>query len=374
MALFEGIAENAWTVTLYLLVLVGFISWLASRVPQEARYEHRYLYGEGAFIRRKRSTTLGFLVALLVLLALVLATQLPSGWRQITAYLSNNWWPGHLTSPVFLLFFSGWLAEIYFLGMLLSWLWPPLLAQAEPQAPVLPDWLVEIIVALIGLAILVGQLLSLPSGPGALLALLASLVIFLGTAWLTWKSFPNTPLRSWFCRVLIGNFWTPYQVLWGLVWSCLRWGWVTMVWALTTVFEYYKQIVVSIPTWVQQTIFVRQPVRRLIRAVLPPAPAWVPGWLVAAGDVLIDTVDTFIEIIEWVVVAVVVLVLVIVATVIWVLVTVIIVIVYVLHLLVCLLWMCVVVILSGLLVYFWVLPLICFGIIMFNLPSFNPFK
>lgn len=351
-------------VLVFPLVVAAWLIHLMSRIPEEIRWQHEYEI-PGEFNRVRKGIIPVLIIYLLALgafwLALIAVPDAVVRYGQMIRegilseyFLSSPW----LIAGTVLIF-----AEIY-LGIALA---GGFLQLAQSEVPTVPKWLLDIGLILFIIFTIAVELATLPAtGPAVIIVLLASVVFILFAGWCLWASFPNTPMRVFFCTWLVPYHHSPFILFWNLFWGCLKWVWITAVKIWTEWYSLYHEVVLSVPQKVYHTIFVSKPVTKLVRKLVPTIPAWVPNWLISAGKYVLDYVDTLVEVVEYILVAVVVVVIIFVIMIVYIVVTVVIFMIAFFLTLVCLVWGIALAVTAFVVFFYWWLPMWALRLLFFN--------
>lgn len=360
---FSWLLSDAFVIVFPLVVLAWLIH-LMSKIPEEIRWLHEYEIPE-KFKRVRRGIIPVLVIYLLALGAIWLA------WIAVPDALSRY---GQMIREGILLEYmlsSPWLiigtilifAEIY-LGIALA---GGFLQLAQSEVPTVPKWLLDIGIILFIIFTIAVEIATLPATwPAIIIVILASVVFILFAGWCLWASFPNTPMRVFFCTRLVPYHHSPFIVLWNLFWGCLKWVWKTTVKIWEKWYNLYKKVVINIPKQVYKTIFVRKPVTKLVRKLIPTVPPWVPNWLRKAGTYVLDYVDTLVEVVEYILVAVVVVVIIFVAMIIDIVVRAVIFMIAFYLTLVCLVWGVILLNVAIIVFFLWWVPMWAWRLLFFN--------
>ena len=344
-------------------LVLAWIIHLMSKIPKEVHWLHEYeIPNEFNKVRK------GILPSLVILL-LVLGSAwlswitIPSAISSYSQMFREGTLLNHILSPLFIAGLSLICAEIY-LGISLA---GGFLQLADAEVPTVPKWLLDIGIILFVIFTIAVELATLPAtGPAIIIVFLASIVFILFAGWSLWASFPNTPMRVFFCTKIVPYHHSAFIVFWESFWGCLKWTWVTAVRIWLDWYNLYQEIVLSVPKVVYETIFIQKPVTKLVRRLIPTVPAWVPNWARKAGNYILDYVDTMVEVVEYIFIAIIVAVIIFVTMIIYVVVTVIIFFIAIIITFVCLVWGLILLVASFYVLIFWWLPLWGTRLFFFN--------
>ncbi|WP_372934004.1 hypothetical protein [Mariniphaga sediminis] len=345
-------------------VVLAWIIHLMSRIPEDIHWLHEYeIPKEYNRVRKGIFPTL--VIYLFALGAIWLAwIAVPDAVGRYSQLIREGiFWEYVFSSPWLIIGSSLILAEVY-LGIAFA---GGFLQLAQSDVPTVPKWLLDIGIILFIIFTIAVEIATLPATwPAAIIVLLASVVFILFAGWSLWASFPNTPMRVFFCTKLVPYHHSPFVVFWDSFWGCLKWVWKTAVKIWKEWYNLYQKVVLSIPKQVYKTIFVQRPVTRLVRKLVPVVPAWVPNWLRKAGNYVLDYVDTLVEVVEYILVAVVVAVIIFVTMIVYVVVTVVIFMIAFYVTLVCLVWGVILFVVAFYVFFYWWVPMWVLRLFFFN--------
>ena len=345
------------------IILAWIIHWM-SRIPEEIHWEHEYEVPE-EFNRVRKGLFPIITIFLFAIGSIWLAwIAIPSGVEAYIQMIREGTFFKYLISSPWLIIGSSLIMVEVYLGIAL---WKGFHQIAQAEIPEVPKWVLDIGMVLFIIFTILVEIITLPATwPAIIIVILASLVFILFAGWALWASFPTTPMRFFFCTVLVPFHHSPFILIWRLFWGCLKWVWITAYRIYKKCYSYCKRVVLNIPKKVYRTIFVRKPVTRLVRRLVPTIPAWVPNWARKIGRYVLQYVDTLVEVVEYVIVAVVVAVIIIVTVIIFIVITVVIITIAIYLTLVCLVWGLILVLVAALILLYWWIPMWIIRLFFFN--------